>query len=854
LSKGSVDRSRRFSCLVGGMSSRRPAAQRAQPQPRAELRFCGMRLALEAPAPARAAAWPLVAPINEEGGLTAEERAEAVRGMLVGTLNLGSVPEAARDDLEVVLAWLSAHPSYMGDVSNGLLYHHAVMLTALNMDGMVLFYLLQHANDGWVPERALVLAAVAQDGRALQYAEELQGDLYVVLAAVQQNGMALEHADWFWQQNREVVLAAVASNGLALWSAAPPLREDRAVVLVAVRNRGLALAHASYPLRDDSAVVLAAVRQDGMALFHASETLKEDRDIVLAAVAQNGEALEYASETLQADHEVVLNTLGPYGFALAHASPDLLDDEAFMMAAVAKYPFALRAASFRLRDNIAVVGVAAVQGNAGMLAFASVDLRKHKGLVLAALSHVDPIVYGADADGLQHASAKLQADPEVVLAAVLAWGGALQHASETLQRNKPIVLAAVAQDGMALEYASETLQGNKPIVLAAVAQDGLALEYASETLQGDPEVVLAAVTQNGVALKHASYILWHDIDLVVAAAATSGYHAVTLASYADLDVRTDFDVLLVAAGAEHGEVLRNGADNYWSDDVVVERGGDADAREDARARVLQLTLAAVAANGRELQYASVRMRDNREVVLAAVSGAGEMLEYASPDLQDDSEVVLTAISQRFLTLEQLADPALAAAAAYASVHVLQYAGAAVQADPTLALAAVELDAGALKYFAPALWREREPVLEAVLRQEVLKVEPTNRWDVQHAPRLPRALDTYPLSSCGWETDPFLQEITAYPKRALAAFDGVAGAHRRMALSSLDLPALAAPARRPPAVSYDLLELLAAYTSRAGVDRRFRERAGGEGGFLDQGEWTGQRPVYDHVVPPVVLVR
>ena len=33
------------------------------------------------------------------------------------------------------------------------------------------------------------------------------------------------------------------------------------------------------------------------------------------------------------------------------------------------------------------------------------------------------------------------------------------------------------------------------------------------------------------------------------------------------------------------------------------------------------------------------------------------------------------------------------------------------------------------------------------------------------------------------------------------------------------------------MSYDLLQLIAAYTSRAGVDRQFRERAGGAGGAV-----------------------
>ena len=56
----------------------------------------------------------------------------------------------------------------------------------------------------------------------------------------------------------------------------------------------------------------------------------------------------------------------------------------------------------------------------------------------------------------------------------------------------------------ALWYASAELQADREVVLAAVQQDGYALQYASAGLQADREVVLAAVQQNAVALRYAS--------------------------------------------------------------------------------------------------------------------------------------------------------------------------------------------------------------------------------------------------------------------------------------------------------------------------------------------------------------
>ena len=144
-------------------------------------------------------------------------------------------------------------------------------------------------------DRAFVLAAVAKDGRALEYADErFKSDRDVVLAAVARNGYALAHADPSLKSDRDFVLAAVAKCGVALKYANDDLRSDRDVVLAAVAQTGLALQYADGDLRSDRDVVLAAVAKDGDALQYANYDLRSDRDVVLAAVAQNIHALTYA--------------------------------------------------------------------------------------------------------------------------------------------------------------------------------------------------------------------------------------------------------------------------------------------------------------------------------------------------------------------------------------------------------------------------------------------------------------------------------------------------------------------------------------------------------------------------------
>eukprot|EP00971_Amphidinium_carterae_P183703 3646640-Amphidinium_carterae.1 len=76
-------------------------------------------------------------------------------------------------------------------------------------------------------DRAIVLAAVQQNGRALQFAaEECKGDRSMVLAAVQQNGDALNCSAEGCKADRAMVLAAVQQNPPAICSASDELLLD----------------------------------------------------------------------------------------------------------------------------------------------------------------------------------------------------------------------------------------------------------------------------------------------------------------------------------------------------------------------------------------------------------------------------------------------------------------------------------------------------------------------------------------------------------------------------------------------------------------------------------------------------
>jgi hypothetical protein len=332
---------------------------------------------------------------------------------------------------------------------------------------------LQHASDPLRADREVVLAAVAQDGLALEYS--LTEDREIVLTAVAQNGDALGYVSGQLQSDRQVVLAAVGQDGLAL-GYVPELCEDQEVVLAAVSQNGLALKYASEDMQSDKEVTLAAVKQRGTALYYTSEEVRSERQLVLAAVRQNGRALLHAPQELCEDREVVLAAVTQYGLALKYA---LIEDREIVLTAVAQ--------------------------NGDALGYAE-QLQSDRQVVLAAV--------GQDGLALGYASDELQSDPQVALTAVTQAGDALQYASEDICDERTVVMAAVAQRGSALKYASAQLKADHEVVQAAVTKYGRTLRYAAPQLQADPVVVLAAVAQDSSAIAYASDQMQRSVPLL----------------------------------------------------------------------------------------------------------------------------------------------------------------------------------------------------------------------------------------------------------------------------------------------------------------------------------------------------
>ena len=200
---------------------------------------------------------------------------------------------------------------------------------------------------------------------------------------------------------------------------------------------------------------------------------------------------------------------------------------------------------------------------------------------------VEHVLKHASKGLLEHASARLRNDKDVVTAAVTNCGYALEHASARLRNDKKVVLAAVRSYGKSIRYASARLRENKDVVLAAVTNCGYALRYASVGLCENKEVVTAAVRSHGKALEHVSARLRNDKGVVLVAVACYGYAL----RYASSGLRDNKEVVLTAVGSR----------------------------------------------GKALRHASPRLRNDKEVVLEAAESDDLTNRKASPRLRDDKQ-------------------------------------------------------------------------------------------------------------------------------------------------------------------------------------------------------------------------
>ena len=476
--------------------------------------------------------------------------------------------------------------------------------------------------------------------------------------------------------NRAVVLAAVKRFSMCLAHLCDDIKDDASVVCAALsEGHGCALKFASARLRADKDVVLKAVQSDGVALNFASEDLKGDRDVVLAAV-RRGVADEDDYEDLEIDVELI----EPLWFA-----EQFWNDREVVLAAVST-----TCHSFR---------------------HASVELRRDKEIVLAAVEHEPTVLGTLDAD----IAAVLLNDREFASVVVEKHPCALKLFSDTLRGDRELVLRAITKTGDAIKFASEDLRADKALALVAIRApytcpttgccntcgDGTSVRFSCRMLW--PELWLNTFA-------HLSCVLRNDKDVVLAAITThSNFMNASSFSHVSDRLRGDREVVLAYFNQVEVHVFAESEHKRIMEHIPTELKNDR-----------KLMMKAISKVPNAFEFADETLKSDRKFVLEAVSHRGEALRSVSTWFRQDKEIVLCAVQQNGCAL-QYAEAALQAnrevvvEAVKQNGNALRHASTALRASKSVVLIALLSSSSAFNYASIALRRDSDVVKAAVFK-------------------------------------------------------------------------------------------------------------------------------------------
>eukprot|EP00928_Gymnodinium_smaydae_P066833 TRINITY_DN49798_c0_g1_i1.p1 TRINITY_DN49798_c0_g1~~TRINITY_DN49798_c0_g1_i1.p1 ORF type:complete len:464 (+),score=58.44 TRINITY_DN49798_c0_g1_i1:142-1533(+) len=362
----------------------------------------------------------------------------------------------------------------------------------------------------------------------------------------------------------------------------------------------------------------------------------------------------------------------------------------------------------------------------------------------------------ASAASLASAPENIRADRELVLIAVERNPLELEYAVDDLRADVEVVMKAASKNLLALRFASLDLREDRDFVLAILQcsmlscrdqvcqyESGLQRKYVQpncvlqclpNSLAGDPEIVLAAMDSNWTALEYAVDVwsgpeffltfldkcssslecveadAWKDLHFI--SAATVRHWKVY--SCAPHHIQMHWKIILRVL-VEDWHVLELAASRH-----VTERSFEFCRSHTAKVKPVSLetvadelkadrafVLAAVAENGRDLQYAASEILEDRSVILAAVARDGRALEYVGHNFRGDRDIVLTAVSN--------------------DSRALQFASESLREDIEVVLAAVRANNEVFRFAADELLYDSEFSMLGRVVEHVLSIRASFGW-------------------------------------------------------------------------------------------------------------------------------
>ena len=229
---------------------------------------------------------------------------------------IAHVSHEHEDYLEFVHIAVDKFPETIKFVSSYCQDYAQIALRLVSNNGLLLQYITPEQQN-----MAMVLAAINQDNRALEFAkipnfneEMLASDLgqqfkEAVIACLESKGLWLQHVHLLLLRDEQIRLAAVKQDGRALKYVRLEYRDIATVTAAIKQNKG-AIKWAKIPNFNEEMLasdlgqefkeaVIACLESKGMRLQFVHPLLLRDKQVRLTAVRQDGKALEYIPEKYQ---------------------------------------------------------------------------------------------------------------------------------------------------------------------------------------------------------------------------------------------------------------------------------------------------------------------------------------------------------------------------------------------------------------------------------------------------------------------------------------------------------------------------------------------------------------------------
>lgn len=268
------------------------------------------------------------------------------------SMRIGEIIEEVKDNREVMLALIKAHPNFYKDASRYLKQNKEFVEEVVKQNPV----LYTEIAPEYQSTREIALEAMKQRPATWnELPEVFKKEEEFSLEAIKEG---YGDIDSKFKSDKEFMKKAVELNGVAIAFSDKLSKEDREeLALKAVETYGKALEFVKPELQADREFVLKAINLDGAALRYASSELRNDPEIVLEAMKQNKNAFEYAGKELQGNKEFILEAVKYDVSAVKrNVNPELLEDKEYLLKLIKQNGKAMELASKELKGDILTPG------------------------------------------------------------------------------------------------------------------------------------------------------------------------------------------------------------------------------------------------------------------------------------------------------------------------------------------------------------------------------------------------------------------------------------------------------------------------------------------------------------------